>query len=222
MYLPSIVRSIKVLHFRGDHGLTKEIIRTRSPPVSILRPLYEHRRWLDSGGAIGARIGGDNKVYDFRGLDLECVDFSLGFLNSTQFEHCNLKNAWFVNARLSGAAFDGSNLEGARFDRANMYVASLIGSEHMGASFEGVEVGGIIWTEADAIARCAASDALYQERKNWTQAEWGHYAAQCTAVSGDKERLDAAAGRTLEAMTPKELDFWRTKRMKMFERTPLI
>lgn len=192
------------------------MVRYRPPPAYLLRRLHDHRRWLDSTGAIGARIGDDEAAaLKFSGLDLEGVDFSLGFLNLAQFENCNLRNTWWVKADLEGSMFANCDLSGARFDQADMHLALVLGSEISTAVFKGVAVENVIWTEAEAIARRRAYELRYrterEEQRKWPKAVWGRDAAERAErirQLDEKQQASVRTGRTRETIMKERLSLW--------------
>ena len=132
----------------------------RLPPLEIQRVLDDHRRWLESSGQKGVRIGSHCEPIDLQELNLDGVDLSLAFMSGAEFQNSSLRGAWFIGAQLDGAVFVDCDLTGgARFDGANLSVANFIGADYRGASFDGAETKHTIWTVEDALAYRASADA---------------------------------------------------------------
>lgn len=197
--------------------MIKDILRCRPPPARLLQELHEHRRWLDSFGVTGARIGVKSRHgYKLTGLDLEAVDFSLGILNFARFENCNFRKTWWVKADLEGAMFTACDLEGARFDQADMHLACVLHSEITTAVFDAVAVENVIWSEDQAIARQDAFDLRYrielEKKKHWTEADWHCDRAERAERIREFEKMHQAAkeaGRTSETIARENLQLWR-------------
>lgn len=93
---------------------------TRRPlTVRRLQELYDHQRWLTSGGKFGEQLkidqegGGDRRNYV--NYDLDGVNFSQAVFKHVGFVNCSLKGAVFSGAHLEYVFFLGCDVEGANF-----------------------------------------------------------------------------------------------------------
>ena len=85
---------------------------------TIARMRAQHARWLESGGAEGARA-------DFSGMELADVRFPGADLRRARFADANLFRADFAGADLSEADFTGANLNRADLAGATLQRAVL-------------------------------------------------------------------------------------------------
>jgi uncharacterized protein YjbI with pentapeptide repeats len=119
-------------------------------PKEVLRQVFDHHRWLRSGGVLGKRFCAEALQLDE--MDLAGADFSKAHLprvtfhrtklTGTSFVGCNLEGAYIVDAEIGGANFDSAKLKGALFDGSNF-----------GDSFFGsAEIEGILWVATEPYA----------------------------------------------------------------------
>jgi hypothetical protein len=119
--------------------------RIRPPPAALLRRLYDHQRWLNTGGRAGEQFVGSELL--FKDCDLDGVDFSKVSLEFTTFKGGSLKGARFTKAVLFWTTFDGCDIAGADFGNANLRWAAFL-TNHEQALFEGADLGRTAWNRA--------------------------------------------------------------------------
>jgi hypothetical protein len=73
-------------------------------------------------------------------ISLPGVNFRGGWLNRSDFGHCNLTGANFEGCRLRGTRFDNANLEGANFYASNLDQASFRGANLTNAKFPNASI----------------------------------------------------------------------------------
>jgi hypothetical protein len=129
----------------------------RQPPVSVLRSIYDHQRWLASNGRFGKRF--NREAVEFEACDFDGVDLSGANLAFAHFHGGTLRAARFVGATLSNAQFISCNVDGANFTGAELFRATFA-TNHEAATFEGAHLQEIAWSEEEAIRR----DAKLEQR----------------------------------------------------------
>lgn len=106
---------------------------------SRLRAMFDHQRWLLSGGQFGRQLNitqeTDSWRVDFREHDLDGVDFARARFKNVKFALCNLRMARFVGARLENVSFVGCDVEGADFRDAELSAVSFPDSNYRKALF---------------------------------------------------------------------------------------
>jgi hypothetical protein len=149
--------------------------------------ITEHTKWVDTGGAQGARA--EFTRADLSGLDLSGsrltgavfkeaklrgIKLANASLNLATFVESDLSGADFTGAELRGVRFDQSNLEGVRFCEADLGVetvritatkssdhASVISACQMSkANFTGAKAAGLVAKEVDLNKVIASPDFL--------------------------------------------------------------
>ncbi len=95
------------------------------PESELARRIEAHARWLDSGGASGARA-------DLRG---EALRFSNLFM--ARLERADLSGADLRNANVQWANLSGANLEGAKLGDADLFQSNLSGANLRSVSAPG-------------------------------------------------------------------------------------
>lgn len=100
-----------------------EIVPGKIPPAELAEILVEHRDWLESGGALGARA------------NLSCAD-----LQGAELTGASLQGASLHQANLKGADLSLANLEGSSLIQADLRQANLLGAELRGANLMGANL----------------------------------------------------------------------------------
>jgi len=92
------------------------------PTQTQTRELFQHQRWVASGGRFGARLhlefGVRSGRRKFNALDLDGVDFSKASITRTDFDFSDLRQARFRGAALKDVTFKNCDLEDADFTGA--------------------------------------------------------------------------------------------------------
>jgi uncharacterized protein YjbI with pentapeptide repeats len=124
----------------------------RPPPLSVLRSIYDHQRWLTSNGRFGKRF--NREALEFENCDFDGVELSGANLAFARFIGGTLRGARFLGATLSDARFISCDVEGANFTGAEL-VRATFATNHEGASFEGANLQQVAWSEEEAGRRDA-------------------------------------------------------------------
>jgi uncharacterized protein YjbI with pentapeptide repeats len=127
--------------------MTEVKLSCRPPPVSALRSIFDHQRWLTSNGRFGKRLV--REALEFENCDLAGVDLTGAHLAFASFVGGTLKGARFVGADLSNARFISCDIEGANFTGAQLGRAVFL-TNHEAATFDGASFDETAWSEAEA------------------------------------------------------------------------
>lgn len=103
----------------------------------LAEALSQHRRWLQSQGAEGARANLSGA--DLRMLDLSGADLRNAKLRGTNFERVDLRGTDLSGSELQRARFDYASMEGTQLSGVDLSEASL-----QGAGLEGVRLDGVL------------------------------------------------------------------------------
>ena len=93
----------------------------------LQRKIFDHERWIESGGRRGARA--DLDAADLMRVDLRGVDLSAANLRGACLRQSALSRVRLVMADLSGADLERANLIGAVLLGANLSFANLRGAD---------------------------------------------------------------------------------------------
>jgi hypothetical protein len=118
-------------------GLSPE----RIPLTAVkLQKLFDHQRWLATGGRAGKRLyyrqiwGSTRK--DFTNHDLDGMDFSSAQFVNIFFLQCSLRDVRFTGAQLECVTFLGCDLAGADFRCAKLEDVHFEESNYRQATFD--------------------------------------------------------------------------------------
>jgi uncharacterized protein YjbI with pentapeptide repeats len=100
----------------------------RSPKDELERRIYDHQRWMETGGQVGARADlkgcnlskRDLRYVDLSGADLTGCVFDGADVSGGKFVLCQMVKTSFGAARLVGTDLSGSDLSDSNFKRANL------------------------------------------------------------------------------------------------------
>jgi uncharacterized protein YjbI with pentapeptide repeats len=114
-----------------EMAVLRETAAASSDLLEFAQVLDQHRIWVESGGAEGARghfTGADLTGVDFTGANLQGAELQKVNLRGADLSMANLRNANLVEADLREA-----NLLGTEFSGANMMGANLYGAQGLWA-----------------------------------------------------------------------------------------
>ena len=111
-----------------------------APPKTVAELLERYK----NGESVFVECDFDDKICDFRNLNLEGINFSKSFIvadfrganlqeanfsnsniKTCDFRGANLTDATFENAAIDSALFEGANLENTNFENAGTYGYSM-------------------------------------------------------------------------------------------------
>jgi hypothetical protein len=119
------------------------------PSDRFVRQIFEHQRWLQTGGRYGRRLEirgtSSHSVYVLRTLDLNGIDFSKAILENVIFNGASLKEARFVEAELRAVQFGRCDVSGANFTGAKLDDVSFRDSNYHEARFDNVDTARVHW-----------------------------------------------------------------------------
>jgi hypothetical protein len=121
------------------------VLRAKPPPVVIARALYNHFRWVSSGGRFGQKLLPRRYV----NCDLDGVDFSRAAVNVSYFDNCSLRGARFVNMGISGTTFDSCDLTGTDFTGTYIEITSFLNCNYQDAIFTDSRLVAVAWSEEE-------------------------------------------------------------------------
>ncbi len=121
----------------------QELPYTHLSPSELKNLLEQHREWLESRGARGAR-------FDFPRADLQALDFT----------GVNLQGANLNKANFRGAELLLADLRGASLVQADLREANVLGTDFRGANLEGACLEGVAGLSTLRMARAKLFSAI--------------------------------------------------------------
>lgn len=121
----------------------QELPYTHLSPSELKNLLEQHREWLESRGARGAR-------FDFPRADLQALDFT----------GVNLQGANLNKANFRGAELLLADLRGASLVQADLREANVLGTDFRGANLEGACLEGAAGLSTLRMARAKLFSAI--------------------------------------------------------------